>query len=182
MIMVDSNHPEDFEKLIRPLTNPNVMGDSLSLAVFPMSGSQWNKAAIQNTVTFAIKVGESLNNKEIPIGFERIAKGFLTELQLSEKTGFDFGYFRLQDGDTIYTIYEQNESLMLFGSNSTSMIAKAPNSICCIDENFHSVTNAELVTHSFYEFYTWGNEYYTSNEKILEKYRNFFLKMGYAGK
>lgn len=137
------------------IINGGAFKEDAGMALWSMSGSAMKPAVIPNTMSYTRDLGAALRNAlqagEDPVeavctylSGELIFTGKITDQQQSTKAGFDFGAITIQNGKSVLTIYNQNENLIAWNSESSQPLVMAPDLICYLTTDGQPFSNADL--------------------------------------
>ncbi|KAL9643100.1 hypothetical protein ABK040_003901 [Willaertia magna] len=153
-LMVDT--PDKVESLARPIISSPEFNSVAGLALWYMTAQQMKQSIIPGGMLISLAVGylcEQAQATQDPVTFmlnnlphsKLLARGKYTQIQ-STSGGFDLGRVEVNMGNgSKLIVYNQNENLFAFRSDSGAVVATAPECISflrCSDG--HPLTNADI--------------------------------------
>lgn len=196
-IVIDSKEPEHVEDILRKLSEWTGFNNSGSIALYLSEFKNIKNSCIKNTITNSKYIGSyfrsirendfDLYKKSFQIledlNFYYFGSGTVIDIKNSLVGSLDTGLvkIKIENQSEYFTIYTQNENLILFSSSKLEPLIVAPDSICYLREDFLPITNSEIKI---------GNKIHIvgvqSNPKLRSNYTiNCFQKLletiGYAG-
>ena len=158
-ILISCNKAEELDDLLRPVTANPVYGSSGSMALWNHRIQDLLNVAVPGSISRAIMTGSLLEGlrtndpgqiqEALPsvntLSARLLAGGIISDIEHTERNAFDFDIIHLQASEgKKWSIYSQNENLLLIDDTNRIIIAQAPESICMLDTSFHPLTNSEL--------------------------------------
>ena len=187
----------DMDSLLRPITGTKQFGNSASLALFPGTVKELANGCVIGSISYSLYTGmliEGLKNankdlieRALPAVNKRnaclIGKGTVKKTTDTVAGAFDFGSVTVTtvEGDEI-TVFNQNENLIAYSTNSSEPLIVAPHSICFLRYDMSPITNAEIAEKD--QIYLIAIESYPElmKNKVLMGFSILLNGMGYAGK
>ncbi len=169
MILADKNNQVTLscanaiaDPATRGVISGNVFPEDAGIAFWTMNGKTLNTpgVAVTGTTSLALIIGTALANaissgtdpvkavrQYLPQPNYLLCTGVIKNSSEATSGGFDFGtvVIKADDGSDV-TIYNQNENLIAFSSNSDVPLAMGPDSICYLTTKGQPFSNADLDT------------------------------------
>ena len=205
-ITTDLNVPDvtAAETLARSIVS-GAFGSSAGIGLWSEGNpaTRWANALIQGTISSTRDLGAYMAEANrstsdivnyISGTMQRAAsvlvKGQLTNIAERTSGGFDIGRVEIREDATgnIFTIYNQNENLLLFSDQSSSPIALVPDSICYYSEVTHrgfSNASDDIMPRMRETISVIGVEalaQFSGDQAIFDSFRQTLRSIGYAGK
>jgi hypothetical protein len=165
-------------------------------ALWAMDGKTMKPAAIHNTLSYALKLGQTLGQNTGPgknpveavrayLGGTVIFSGEIAKVEQQTSGGFDYGVitFASSTGKQRLTIYNQNENLIAWNTEWPKPIALAPDLVTYLTTDGQPFTNADLNLAKGKEIAIIAAPCRPEmrNPRIVAAFRKSLHKLGYAG-
>ena len=157
-LMFNHNSPKNIDNLTRAVIDTENFNNVASLSSFSMNGEIMQKVIVPNTITRAKDVGKILREYSSDslwrvieyLNAYHLFKGYVADISMETKNGFDFGKIIIKDSNTekIATVLTHNENLIVF-SDENVPLAIAPDSICYMNDLGETFSNADIKVGDF---------------------------------
>jgi hypothetical protein len=146
------------DPVTRGVISGNIFPEDAGIAFWNMNGRTMKSAALAGTTTQALVIGQALayataNNQDPVLAVRQylekpnfvLCTGTIKDSSEATSGGFDFGKVVISaDGGFEVSIYNQNENLIAFSSNSYVPLAMGPDLICYLTTKGQVFSNADL--------------------------------------
>lgn len=197
------------EAMARPLLSAPAFNQKAGLAMWPMTKTDMEKALpIRDTLGTCLEIGRVLRNiiedpshpiedlfsKLKELGFDAyiLAEGRVHLEGETPEGGFDFGKvsFRdTKDDNPLAYVYNQNENMIAWSTKRDRPLAIGPDLICYVTKKGQPFSNDDISEDTTLKVEgeeslligIAANPALTSNQSIMDAFRESLIVLGYAG-
>ena len=180
---------------LRGIISSGSFTQDAGVAFWHMNGSTVRRNAVPNTMSYALRLGrilhKAIQKKKDPVeAVRKFLNGYILFVgkivDSSEHTtgGFDFGTITLENKSKVrMTIYNQNENLIAWRSDSVTPQAIAPDLISYLTTDGLTFSNADLDIPKGKTVAVIGSRCtrYLRKKSIVAEFQKSLVGIGYAG-
>lgn len=142
-VVLHLNHLHSLENIVRDITVH--FGGSAGIATFLFEGKHARDYVIENSLSYALQLGESILNRHEKAHATCIGAGIIVDNYHEMRGGFLFGYAVIKNADTTFNVHYQNEFLKVSKDNID--IDGSPNILVLIEKKTGFPLTAESLAY-----------------------------------
>jgi DUF917 family protein len=139
-VSLEIDSAADVEDLARIAISNDIFDQCAGLAMWPMDSEQLKQAdPVEGTLRKALGLGKLLRGpgpNDLDLLGRQVFVGTLVDIQTSTSGGFDHGLGKLENEETTFFIYIQNENIIGWCSDQSEPKTMAPDLICYLAEEY----------------------------------------------